>query len=82
MVKDPQCGMYVATDLAITARSKDQTLHFCSEDCRDKFLQDRIVRTRARKADATSWLLPWWGPRRLWFARVLLGFEKWEQEPT
>ncbi len=39
MVKDPQCGMYVATDLAITARRKDQTLHFCSEDCRDKFLQ-------------------------------------------
>ncbi len=39
MVKDPQCGIYVATDLAVTARSKDQTLHFCSEDCRDKFLQ-------------------------------------------
>ncbi len=39
MVKDPECGIYVATDLAVTARSKDQTLHFCSEDCRDKFLQ-------------------------------------------
>ena len=39
MVKDPQCGIYVATDLAVTARSKDQILHFCSEDCRDKFLQ-------------------------------------------
>jgi len=39
MVKDPQCGIYVATDLAITAKSKNQTLHFCSEDCRDKFLQ-------------------------------------------
>ncbi len=39
MVKDPQCGIYVATDLAIIARSKDETLHFCSEECRDKFLQ-------------------------------------------
>ena len=39
MVKDPQCGIYVATDLAVIARSKDQTLHFCSEDCRDKFFQ-------------------------------------------
>ena len=39
MVKDPQCGIYVATDLAVTAKSKNQTLHFCSEDCRDTFLQ-------------------------------------------
>ncbi len=39
MMKDPQCGIYVATDLAVIVRSKDQILHFCSEDCRDKFLQ-------------------------------------------
>ena len=39
MVKDPQCGMYVATDLAVVAKSRNQTLHFCSEDCRDKYLQ-------------------------------------------
>lgn len=39
MVKDPQCGIYVATDLAIRTRAKDKDLYFCSEECRDKFLQ-------------------------------------------
>jgi YHS domain-containing protein len=39
MVKDPQCGIYVATDLAIRTRTKDTNLYFCSEECRDKFLR-------------------------------------------
>jgi len=39
MVKDPQCGIYVATDLAIRTRAKDQDLYFCSTECRDKFLR-------------------------------------------
>ncbi len=38
MIKDPQCGMYVAADLAITKRLKGKTLHFCSEECRDSFI--------------------------------------------
>ena len=41
MIKDPQCGMYVATDLAITTRLKGKTLHFCSEECRDNFITKR-----------------------------------------
>ena len=41
MIKDPQCGMYVATDLAITTRVKGKTLHFCSEECRDNFINER-----------------------------------------
>ena len=39
MVKDPQCGIYVATDLAVRTRTKDTNLYFCSEECRDKFLR-------------------------------------------
>jgi YHS domain-containing protein len=39
MVKDPQCGIYVATDLAVRTRTKDMNLYFCSEECRDKFLR-------------------------------------------
>jgi YHS domain-containing protein len=38
MVKDPQCGTYVASELAISAQSGGQTLHFCSEDCRKAFM--------------------------------------------
>ncbi len=41
MIKDPQCGMYVATDLAITTRVNGKTLHFCSEECRDNFINGR-----------------------------------------
>ena len=41
MIKDPQCGMYVATDLAITTRVKGKTLHFCSKECRDNFINER-----------------------------------------
>ena len=36
-VRDPQCGMYVATDLAIAAKRSTETLYFCSEDCRDTY---------------------------------------------
>ena len=39
MVKDPVCGTYVEKDNAITVRNGDQTLHFCSYECRDKFLE-------------------------------------------
>lgn len=39
MVKDPQCGIYVATDLAVRTRTRDGNLYFCSDECRDKFLR-------------------------------------------
>lgn len=38
MVKDPQCGMYVDVNLAVTARVEGQDLHFCSADCRAGFI--------------------------------------------
>lgn len=36
-VKDPVCGMMVATATAKTAVHAGQTYYFCSSDCRDKF---------------------------------------------
>ena len=48
MIKDPQCGMYVATDLAVTAKVNGETFHFCSEECRNHFInkQERNHRTK------------------------------------
>lgn len=39
MVKDPQCGTYVAPELAISAGHRGKTLHFCSNRCRDLYLK-------------------------------------------
>ncbi|HUG42866.1 MAG TPA: YHS domain-containing protein [Acidobacteriota bacterium] len=39
MVKDPQCGMYVASTLALNAKRRGEVFYFCSEECRDRFLQ-------------------------------------------
>ena len=43
-VKDPQCGMYVASTLAVKLRSDGKDYHFCSERCRDEF---RLHRSRS-----------------------------------
>ncbi len=37
-VKDPYCGMYIDTSLAIAAKVKKETLYFCSEQCRDNYI--------------------------------------------
>ena len=39
MVKDPECGAYVAVDQAVTVRDGDNVYYFCGYDCRDKFLE-------------------------------------------
>ncbi len=41
MVRDPNCGTYVASELAIAARSGGQTFHFCSQECREEFIRQR-----------------------------------------
>ncbi len=41
-VKDPQCGIYLDRSLALPAQSGGETLFFCSEECREKFL-DRVA---------------------------------------
>ena len=38
MVKDPVCGTYVEKDSAITVRNGEQTLYFCSYECRQKYI--------------------------------------------
>ncbi len=39
LVKDPVCGAYVSLDDSITVRDGEKTYHFCSYDCREKFLK-------------------------------------------
>jgi len=38
MVKDPYCGVYFAKRDGVLLRHQGKDMHFCSEDCRDKFL--------------------------------------------
>ena len=38
LVRDPVCGTYVAAAQALSADRNAETFHFCSEECRDKFL--------------------------------------------
>ena len=35
--KDPQCGIYVAEELAVKASARGQQYYFCSAECRDRF---------------------------------------------
>jgi len=49
MIKDPQCGMYVATDLAVVAKVKGQTFHFCSEECRNHFINKQVRDNRTNR---------------------------------
>jgi len=39
MVKDPVCGTYVEVDSSIKVRDGQDVHHFCSYDCRQKFLE-------------------------------------------
>jgi ribosomal protein L24E len=32
------CGMHVAEHLAIAVRTDNEVMHFCSAECRDKYL--------------------------------------------
>ena len=39
MIKDPECGTYVSAEGNISVRDGELVHHFCSYECRDKFLQ-------------------------------------------
>ena len=39
MVKDPVCGSFVSLEDSVRARDGEKTLHFCSYECRDKYLK-------------------------------------------
>ena len=38
LVRDPVCGMHLAEAVAIPLREGGELLHFCSMDCREKYL--------------------------------------------
>ena len=35
--KDPVCGTYVSTSASVTRTVNGELLHFCSQECRDKY---------------------------------------------
>jgi len=39
MVKDPECGAYIAADSSISVRDGETVYRFCSYDCRDAFVR-------------------------------------------
>jgi uncharacterized protein len=38
MVKDPVCGMYMDSRLALRLENRREEFYFCSEDCKNKYL--------------------------------------------
>jgi len=47
MVKDPECGAYIAADSNIAVRDGETIHRFCSYDCRDVFVR-RIQEDRQK----------------------------------
>lgn len=41
MVRDPVCGLYIRSDGAVALIDKGQIVHFCSEKCRKKYLDNQ-----------------------------------------
>jgi YHS domain-containing protein len=40
LVRDPLCGVHVAEELAIPMSIGNEMIHFCSEECRDRYLNE------------------------------------------
>lgn len=38
LVRDPVCGMHLAAEIAVPLKQGGEVLHFCSVECRDRFL--------------------------------------------
>ena len=49
MVKDPVCGMYMDSRLALRLEDPKEEFYFCSEECRNKYL-DKSSKEEARTA--------------------------------
>jgi YHS domain-containing protein len=39
LIQDPECGTYFLRQRGVPARVDGETLYFCSESCRNKYLQ-------------------------------------------
>jgi YHS domain-containing protein len=44
MVKDPVCGMYIDSRLAIRIESRKEEFYFCSEECKSRYLEKSAAR--------------------------------------
>jgi YHS domain-containing protein len=42
MVKDPQCGMYLAPELALEVRRPGGSLYFCSRECWENYAKAQL----------------------------------------
>lgn len=42
MVKDPQCGMYVAPELALETRDSQGSVYFCSKECQENYAKAQL----------------------------------------
>jgi YHS domain-containing protein len=40
--KDPICGTYISAATAIKEKVGGQTFHFCSQECRDKYVASSV----------------------------------------
>lgn len=50
MSKDPVCGTYVSIDDSLRVRNAGEVIHFCSYECRDKYLK-QIGSTEIHKTE-------------------------------
>ncbi len=44
MLQDPVCGTWVPVSQALSIQRGKETIHFCSVECRDKFLKPQAER--------------------------------------
>ncbi len=40
LVRDPVCGMHIAEGLALPLKQGNETVFFCSAECRDKYVKE------------------------------------------
>ena len=45
--RDPACGTYVDVEVSVQARAGGEVLHFCSAQCRDAYLAQRLAEQKA-----------------------------------
>jgi uncharacterized protein len=41
MVRDPVCGLYIPSDGSVALIDNGKTVHFCSEKCRKRYLNNQ-----------------------------------------
>jgi YHS domain-containing protein len=51
MVKDPVCGMYMDSRLAVRLEKGKEPIYFCSEDCKNRFLEKASEEKSASEAN-------------------------------